>query len=220
MGMSHDFEVAVQEGSTIVRVGTAIFGPRTHPVGQETIAVTVTPLDLPTQQFKTSVRGFDRREVAEFLSELAADYEDALREADRLRDDLGRAQSLVEEHREQERTLRGTLMTAQKLADEIRSTAEQESQRIIAEGQARAAALLETTTPRTRRPRTGDRLAACAARESRGWDSVHDRHPASHARPGPGGAINDVMHKAQGLTGRAQPNPRSRTDDGCQSTAN
>ena len=37
MGMSHDFEVAVQEGSTIVRVGTAIFGPRTHPVGQETM---------------------------------------------------------------------------------------------------------------------------------------------------------------------------------------
>ena len=28
MGMSHDFEVAVQEGATMVRVGTAIFGPR------------------------------------------------------------------------------------------------------------------------------------------------------------------------------------------------
>ena len=28
MGMSGDFEVAVQEGATIVRVGTAIFGPR------------------------------------------------------------------------------------------------------------------------------------------------------------------------------------------------
>jgi len=28
MGMSHDFEVAVEEGATIVRVGTAIFGPR------------------------------------------------------------------------------------------------------------------------------------------------------------------------------------------------
>ena len=26
MGMSHDFEVAVEEGATIVRVGTAIFG--------------------------------------------------------------------------------------------------------------------------------------------------------------------------------------------------
>lgn len=29
MGMSHDFEVAIQEGSTHVRVGTAIFGKRT-----------------------------------------------------------------------------------------------------------------------------------------------------------------------------------------------
>ena len=28
MGMSHDFEVAIEEGSTCVRVGTALFGPR------------------------------------------------------------------------------------------------------------------------------------------------------------------------------------------------
>jgi hypothetical protein len=29
MGMSHDFEAAIEEGATLVRVGTAIFGPRT-----------------------------------------------------------------------------------------------------------------------------------------------------------------------------------------------
>jgi uncharacterized pyridoxal phosphate-containing UPF0001 family protein len=28
MGMSHDFEVAIEEGATMVRVGTAIFGKR------------------------------------------------------------------------------------------------------------------------------------------------------------------------------------------------
>jgi uncharacterized pyridoxal phosphate-containing UPF0001 family protein len=28
MGMSHDFAVAVEEGSTEVRIGTALFGPR------------------------------------------------------------------------------------------------------------------------------------------------------------------------------------------------
>jgi hypothetical protein len=28
MGMSHDFEVAIEEGATFVRVGTAIFGER------------------------------------------------------------------------------------------------------------------------------------------------------------------------------------------------
>ena len=31
MGMSHDFEVAIEEGSTCVRVGTAIFGGRAKP---------------------------------------------------------------------------------------------------------------------------------------------------------------------------------------------
>jgi hypothetical protein len=31
MGMSDDFEVAIEEGATHVRVGTALFGPRTSP---------------------------------------------------------------------------------------------------------------------------------------------------------------------------------------------
>ena len=31
MGMSHDFEVAIAEGATMVRVGTAIFGERQYP---------------------------------------------------------------------------------------------------------------------------------------------------------------------------------------------
>ena len=39
MGMSHDFEVAIEEGATLVRVGTAIFGTRSYvrpdPVGEE-----------------------------------------------------------------------------------------------------------------------------------------------------------------------------------------
>jgi uncharacterized pyridoxal phosphate-containing UPF0001 family protein len=30
MGMSHDFEVAIEEGSTCVRIGTAIFGERNY----------------------------------------------------------------------------------------------------------------------------------------------------------------------------------------------
>jgi hypothetical protein len=32
MGMSLDYEVAVEEGATMVRVGTALFGPRTTEV--------------------------------------------------------------------------------------------------------------------------------------------------------------------------------------------
>ena len=37
MGMSNDYEVAVEEGATLVRVGTGLFGPRlsgeAHTVG-------------------------------------------------------------------------------------------------------------------------------------------------------------------------------------------
>ncbi len=29
MGMTHDFDVAIEEGATLVRIGTAIFGRRT-----------------------------------------------------------------------------------------------------------------------------------------------------------------------------------------------
>jgi uncharacterized pyridoxal phosphate-containing UPF0001 family protein len=28
MGMSHDFEIAIEEGATMLRIGTAIFGER------------------------------------------------------------------------------------------------------------------------------------------------------------------------------------------------
>jgi uncharacterized pyridoxal phosphate-containing UPF0001 family protein len=34
MGMSLDYQVAVQEGATMVRIGTAVFGARTPPPGR------------------------------------------------------------------------------------------------------------------------------------------------------------------------------------------
>lgn len=37
MGMSHDFEVAIEEGATHIRVGTALFGKRETAVAQETL---------------------------------------------------------------------------------------------------------------------------------------------------------------------------------------
>ena len=98
----------------------------------------VTPLDLRQQKFKTVMRGYDRAEVEAFLNETAEDYEQALREADRLRDDLTRSQSSLDEHREGERNLRNTLLTAQRLADEIRNNAEAVGKRLIREAEGRS----------------------------------------------------------------------------------
>lgn len=38
MGMTHDFEVAIEEGATIVRIGTAIFGKRAKALNEQTEA--------------------------------------------------------------------------------------------------------------------------------------------------------------------------------------
>lgn len=37
MGMSNDFEVAIEEGATIIRVGTALFGPRPKPQSKQSL---------------------------------------------------------------------------------------------------------------------------------------------------------------------------------------
>ena len=103
----------------------------------------IAPLDLRQPRFRTAVRGFDKTEVVAFLTEAADDYENALREIDRLRQDLTRSESLLAEHRERENTLRNTLVTAQKLADEIKAAAQNEAQLIVREAQGRADLLLQ-----------------------------------------------------------------------------
>ena len=55
----------------------------------------VTPLDLRQQQFKTVMRGYDRGEVQAFLLEASDDYENALRENDKLRTDVARLDAML-----------------------------------------------------------------------------------------------------------------------------
>jgi cell division initiation protein len=103
----------------------------------------IAPLDLRQPRFRTAVRGFDKTEVVAFLTEAADDYEHALREIDRLRQDLQRMESLLAEHRDRENTLRNTLLTAQRLADEVKTSAQNEGKMIVREAQGRADLLLQ-----------------------------------------------------------------------------
>jgi cell division initiation protein len=108
----------------------------------------VSPLDLRQQRFSNSLRGFDKVEVTSFLMAVADDYEQALRETDRLRQEVARLEGIVGGHREQEKSLQSTLLSAQKLADDIRQNAEEEGRRIIREAQGRSELLLEKTQAR------------------------------------------------------------------------
>ena len=108
----------------------------------------VSPLDLRQQRFSNALRGFDKVEVTSFLMAVAEDYEQALRETDRLRQEVARLEEIVGGHREQEKSLQNTLMAAQKLADDIRQNAEEEARRIVREAQGRSELLLEKTQAR------------------------------------------------------------------------
>ncbi|HSC27138.1 MAG TPA: DivIVA domain-containing protein [Vicinamibacterales bacterium] len=103
----------------------------------------IAPLDLRQQRFRAVLRGYDKTEVVAFLTEAADDYEHALREIDRLRQDLTRQEALLAEHRDRETNLRNTLLTAQRLADEIKEAAQNEAKLIIREAQGRADLLLQ-----------------------------------------------------------------------------
>ena len=108
----------------------------------------VSPLDLRQQKFRSAFRGFDKVEVASFLTAVADDYEQALRETDKLRQDLAQMEAALNEHRELEKNLRSTMMTAQKLADDIKAQAELEAKRIVREAEGRSDVLLEKTQAR------------------------------------------------------------------------
>ena len=108
----------------------------------------VTPLDLRQQQFRTTLRGFDKDEVTAFHAEAADDYAEAIREADRLRQEVARLEGLVAEHREHERNLRNTLMTAQRLADEISDNAHKQAAIIIKDAETRAGLIIEKAQSR------------------------------------------------------------------------
>jgi cell division initiation protein len=108
----------------------------------------VSPLDLRQQKFTTALRGFDKIAVTAFLVAVADDYEAALRETDRLRQENLRLEGLINEHREHERVLKTTLIAAQRLADAIKANGQEEARRLIRDAEARSALLLEKTQGR------------------------------------------------------------------------
>jgi cell division initiation protein len=103
----------------------------------------VTPLELRQRQFATVMRGYDRAEVNTILALAADDYEAALHEIERLKQELGKSESAVNEHRTQEKQLSNTLLSAQKLADDIKDRAQQDAARIVADAEARAVMMVD-----------------------------------------------------------------------------
>ena len=111
--------------------------------------ISITPLDMRQARFTTAIRGFDKTDVTTFLQEAAEGFDHALRENERLRMEIVRLEASLQQFRELEGSLRTTLMTAQKVADDMRENAQQEAARIIREAEGRAELTLQRTQAKT-----------------------------------------------------------------------
>ncbi len=108
----------------------------------------VTPVDLRQARFGTSVRGFDKAQVSALLSEAADGYDQALRENERLRQEIARLETSLTQFRDLETSLKNTLISAQKATDDMKDNATLEAARIIREAEGRAELIVQKAEAR------------------------------------------------------------------------
>ena len=94
----------------------------------------ITPMDIRQQQFTVKMfRGFDVQEVDTFLEDVAEDYEALLKENALLKEQLQALEDRTRGLEDRERVLQETLITTQRLTDEMKEGARREAALIVRE---------------------------------------------------------------------------------------
>ena len=104
----------------------------------------LSPADIRQQHFTERMfRGFDRDEVDRFLDQIAEDYESVIKENALLKEQLAAFEERSRATAELERTLQDTLVTTQRLTDEMKVSAKREAELIIREARVAGEKILE-----------------------------------------------------------------------------
>ncbi len=103
----------------------------------------VTPMDIRQQQFAVRFRGFDRQEVDAFLADVAADYEQLVKENALLKEQLAALEERSRGIEGREKLLQDTLLTTQRLAEEMKDGAKREANLLVREAELQGDKLLE-----------------------------------------------------------------------------
>ncbi|MDH3198581.1 MAG: DivIVA domain-containing protein [Candidatus Krumholzibacteria bacterium] len=98
----------------------------------------ITPLDVRKQEFRKGMRGLDPDEVYAFLATVADEYEAVLNDNKALRERVLELDDKVQEYRAMEKTLRDTLLTAERVTVDAKDNARREANLIIKEAQIEA----------------------------------------------------------------------------------
>ena len=104
----------------------------------------ITPMDIRQQQFTVRMfRGFDVQEVDTFLEDLATDYETLLKENTLLKEQLQTLEERARGLENRERVLQETLLTTQKVMEEMKESARREAALVVREAEMKGEALVE-----------------------------------------------------------------------------
>ena len=103
----------------------------------------ISPMDIQRQEFARVLRGYDREEVRTYLNIVAEEVAALQRERDSFDQQVQNMQGLLDEHRQREVILKNTLLTAQRVSEEIREVARKQSESVVKEAEMQADRLLE-----------------------------------------------------------------------------
>jgi cell division initiation protein len=105
-------------------------------------------MDIQRQTFARKLRGFDPEEVRTYLSLVAEEVAALQRDRDTFEQQVQQLHGLIDEHREREVILKNTLLTAQRVSEEIRENARKQSESVVHEAELQADRLLELAQDR------------------------------------------------------------------------
>lgn len=108
----------------------------------------ITPIDIQQQQFKSGLFGYDKEGVDRFLELLAEEFERLNLENQQLREELVRTRESLDEMRQREATLKETLLTTQKVTDDLKANARKEVELLLTDAQLRAERLVRDAEDR------------------------------------------------------------------------
>jgi cell division initiation protein len=106
--------------------------------------IRVTPLDIQQKRFHISFRGYDRTEVEMFLDLVRDEVETLVREVTELREFKQSFDQRLHEVMEKEENVKNTLLTTQKLIEELKDGAKKEAALIVKDAELRSQQILNS----------------------------------------------------------------------------
>ena len=103
----------------------------------------ITPLDVRQKSFSTSFRGFAPQEVSHFMERLADELEEIVKENIDLKEELHRTSVRLAQLQDKERALQDTMVSAQKMSEDMKTLAKKEADILIAEAERQAEKVVE-----------------------------------------------------------------------------